>query len=457
MIRHSFKALALALLLGFSSTAAQAQIDQDQALLAIRTIMQFDFNTKVTARAYKVLLDQEKLSAATPKSHSLGFFSDNEVRLDPVKGQIRYHNVSKGATILVTLQKDDYQVWVNFPERHQPYYFKATRADLRDRFQLAKIKDLAKHQIEDGKYQAWRNVPDENGVLPAVPAPSKILASDYYYRLLKDGVLDIRIAYGYLDHEPSNEPTDYLQARELRGKLRQAGFGQVGSDEWKLEKTFTYGLKPIVCRVEIAHAAVPEKLGEKVQLAQSLKARDLFMDGLKHADVIMYDGHSRLGRGPDFTPLEERKSPGNIKIGNMVPFYLEFGDNLLIRFAIPFTGGKDLKDEVFAKGRYQILVMDSCKSEAYYRRKVLRDAIKYSGKTDESLDLITTDTDSDMGDSIHTKLGIIRGLMAQKTAPELMNDLNTGAVTKYNTTGLFIDSDVETPFDEHLQKRNGQK
>ena len=75
------------------------------------------------------------------------------------------------------------------------------------------------------------------------------------------------------------------------------------------------------------------------------------------------------------------------------------------------------------------------------------DAIEYSGKTEATLDLITTDNDAEYRDSIPTKLKIIRDLIAGKTAPEIRKHLNKDSTTKYSTAGLFVDSDIDTPFD----------
>ncbi len=434
-----------------------AQIAPEQALVAARYLLQFECDGKTAAKACRLLTDATTIGRPEARSHALGLLSNDALVLDPQNHRITYQNVSEDLQLIVNLEGGDYRVWVQFPERTKPYSVQIPCTEAETRLHLAKVRDVARKMAGDPKYQAWRSIPEEDGSAPDIPLPSRILAADAYDKLFADGLLDIVITYGYLDHEPSNEPTDFMQAKELRATLKKKGFSVDAKDEWLLTRAFIYNGKPMTCRVWIAHSAVPEKLGPDAQVKQSMKARNLFMGGLEHADVVMYDGHSRLGRGPDFTAHDELKSPGNIKIGPMVPFYLEFGDNFMLRFVIPFSGGRDFKDDVFAKTRYQILVMDSCKSEAYYRRRVLRDAIKYSGKTDEMLDLITTDTDADMADSLHTKMAVISGLMAARTAPELDVDLNTGVVTRYNTTGLFVDRDVDTPFDQHQKQRGGAK
>ncbi|MEK7704514.1 MAG: hypothetical protein AAB426_06100, partial [Myxococcota bacterium] len=108
---------------------------------------------------------------------------------------------------------------------------------------------------------------------------------------------------------------------------------------------------------------------------------------------------------------------------------------------------------VFAKDRYQVLVLDSCKSEPYYRKRITEDAARYSGKSETTLDLITTNTDALTSDSIPTKLRVVLDFMEGKTAPEIERHLNTGTSTRYNTTGLFVQTDAETKLDNHLRHR----
>lgn len=148
--------------------------------------------------------------------------------------------------------------------------------------------------------------------------------------LVDDGVLDVRYALGYFDDSTGKELIrsrvnyGYSPALDIsiyntlktqftsrcRGDLNLCGFDVASNARGKsiLQKSINIQGRKTLVRITLTHAAASgiteRNKGELSAVQQQLTAQsdDNFFNGLKTADVIFYNGHSRNGGGPDFNP-----------------------------------------------------------------------------------------------------------------------------------------------------------
>lgn len=170
--------------------------------------------------------------------------------------------------------------------------------------------------------------PTPETLLPPVP---KKLASAYgipkaqressacfrtYAAFLADGILDIRVVFGYKDARPARYVGDRYERAILveyllgacREGLNACGFDRDPNDaDLFLKRVRAPDGKRVQIRVRVAASSVgpddeENRERDSAQLRQSAYAESVFLDGLANADVVFYDGHSRDGGGPDFNP-----------------------------------------------------------------------------------------------------------------------------------------------------------
>ncbi len=164
----------------------------------------------------------------------------------------------------------------------------------------------------------------------AAEGPTK--CERFYSPAQNKGVLDIRYALGYfddsngeakiwnninygmspsLDIEIFNALRNELTASCKTPTMRLCGFEESGdpqSGKIVLQKELSLQGKKILVRLTLTQAsASPYFLENKGAFADRQKAltkqsEENFFDGLKIADVVFYNGHSRNGGGPDFAP-----------------------------------------------------------------------------------------------------------------------------------------------------------
>jgi hypothetical protein len=153
-----------------------------------------------------------------------------------------------------------------------------------------------------------------------------------YTKVLNKGILDIRYALGYFDDSTGEERVvggknygmspslDIEIFNGLRSELKArcwslskllCGFNEVG-DPKSGKLYFTKSIKlhgqKILVRLTLTQASASVYfLDNKGPLAQhqaflTKQSEDSYFGGLKSADVVFYNGHSRNGGGPDFAP-----------------------------------------------------------------------------------------------------------------------------------------------------------
>lgn len=181
---------------------------------------------------------------------------------------------------------------------------------------------LAPKLIQDYLREVDSGSPDEG--------PRK--CESVYATALTKGVLDIRYALGYFDdslgHDSIVAGINYglspsldieifealrseLTSRCLSFSKRLCAFKESGdprSGKVILTKQEKIQGKKIMVRITLTHAsASPFFAQNKGALASrqsmlTLQSEENFFGGLKTADVVFYNGHSRNGGGPDFAP-----------------------------------------------------------------------------------------------------------------------------------------------------------
>lgn len=124
--------------------------------------------------------------------------------------------------------------------------------------------------------------------------------------------LEIRMIFGYKDARPArfvgdrHERLAFIQriTSPCTGEKMACGFVRSAHDADLFTKPVTLAGHVRTARVFVVNSAVgtddEENLGDPFQKWKSAHARLVFLDGLQNADVVLYDGHSRFGGGPDF-------------------------------------------------------------------------------------------------------------------------------------------------------------
>jgi hypothetical protein len=134
-----------------------------------------------------------------------------------------------------------------------------------------------------------------------------------YAKFYAKPVLDFRIIFGYKDARPARYVGDRYEEAYFIQKILGLGFERVKNQD----DTFAYsviapdGQKKAI-RLSIAGSSVgpddDENRNDPFQKWKSTYAENLFLNGLKTADLVFYYGHSRDGGGPDFNPPKLTKN-----------------------------------------------------------------------------------------------------------------------------------------------------
>jgi len=149
-----------------------------------------------------------------------------------------------------------------------------------------------------------------------------------YAGILKDGIIDIKIAMGYFDWSlpdpapillgdknygwsPSIDLGIFASFRDFlvtpcEGTLQFCGFHQESKSSPYFTKYVTIRGQRYLARIEMRNASISEYLINNTQTnlaaqqAQSAAMDKFFADSFANSDVLIYFGHSRNGGGPDF-------------------------------------------------------------------------------------------------------------------------------------------------------------
>jgi hypothetical protein len=142
---------------------------------------------------------------------------------------------------------------------------------------------------------------------PMCPAMKKALYSK--------GTLKIRMIFGYKDARPARFVGDRHERLAFIEKItsvcdphskEQCGFVRSHDNSDLFLKKLTIKGRERRVLLWVINSSVgtddQENREDPFQVWKSKYAEEAFLTGLSNADVVMYDGHSRFGGGPDFGP-----------------------------------------------------------------------------------------------------------------------------------------------------------
>jgi hypothetical protein len=126
---------------------------------------------------------------------------------------------------------------------------------------------------------------------------------------------EVRVLFGYKDARPARFVGDRYERTALAealtkpcaGERRDCGFARSAEDEELFSKDMRDASgKPRRIRLRLVASAAgaddEENRRDPFQAWKTRRAARLFHEGLRSADAVFYDGHSRDGGGPDFAP-----------------------------------------------------------------------------------------------------------------------------------------------------------
>lgn len=220
---------------------------------------------------------------------------------------------------------------------------------------------------------------------PLSPEPAACAAP--YRRLLTDGVLNINYALGYFDESDSNElasnPANVSISLDITGfnvirnflttpcdsssRQKLCGFSEVSSatngGKVSLMKRETVLEQTVEINFHLTRASATDRYHVNLNSEQPLQriltaqSEENFFSALgdAEADIIFYNGHSRNGGGPDFSPPVLRQS-------DLHPDYSGY-------YQVRRTGMSKMFDALEAgENKNQIVGLFSCYSQKHFSR-----------------------------------------------------------------------------------------
>lgn len=184
-----------------------------------------------------------------------------------------------------------------------------------------------------------------NDKLGNLPSDQREKCEQRYGHILNDGLIDIRVAMGYLDwttgsevntggrkmgYSPSIDIGAYYALRELitsrcRGNLQLCRFEETPGNPYVFTKNVVVHGRQVRARIEIQFASASEYLNQNVgsaaQEQRTAYMQNYYDQALQNADAAFYFGHSRNGGGPDFAP--PKFIPGTNKV-NYAGYYKKY-------------------------------------------------------------------------------------------------------------------------------------
>jgi hypothetical protein len=260
------------------------------------------------------------------------------------------------------------------------------------------------------------------------------MCQSFHGRMESDGILDIRLAFGYFDislGEPyyydkqnlgqspaldsSIEPAmrDVLTSSCRSTNAVTCGFSDTPDPE-VIEKTVkrTNGQRVSV-RIRMTHASASlfhldnftTYRSQQILLSETSERN--FFGGLREADAVIYFGHARNGGGPDFQPvvLRDDKNPATYDKPNYAGYYLAKREGL-----------NRMLENLTGNGGPALLALVACSSELHFASRVRKAA--------PSTALITTGDKIYSDRMLEVALGTVEALTRGSCGPELRSLLH---------------------------------
>ena len=233
-----------------------------------------------------------------------------------------------------------------------------------------------------------------------------------YEEIFARSPLRVRVIFGYKDTRPARFVADRYEraifAQRIlapcAGNRADCGFSRDESDADLFQKTVAGpDGRPRLAELRLAQSSIgPDdetNRADPFQRWQSAHARAEFVDGLRAAEIVFYNGHSRAGGGPDFEPprITPTKEPQYGWYRSQQP-----GLKLMI--------GALTKDS-----RTRVVGLFSCASD-----RLFAIALR-TQKT--GLGVIASDRLIYFADALESSLAALSGLLKMECQPELERDL----------------------------------
>jgi hypothetical protein len=140
-----------------------------------------------------------------------------------------------------------------------------------------------------------------------------------YENFYQNESLDWRIVFGYKDGRPARFVGDRYERAVFVQKITKLGFVRAPSDDDLFTKNIIGpGGKTKKINLRVVSSSVgpddDQNRLNPMQKWQSEYAEHVFREGLSRSQLIFYDGHSRDGGGPDFSPPRCTKN-GHVDYG----------------------------------------------------------------------------------------------------------------------------------------------
>lgn len=268
-----------------------------------------------------------------------------------------------------------------------------------------------------------------------------------YRRALDRGQMDVRYALGYFDDSQGHEITHdnhnyglspsldiavfnvirrFMTAACAEGSpQRLCGFIEEGSpDDGQvvLSKPVMLDGREVQFRVTLTQASASELYADNKgplasrQDAMSRQSEENYFGGIGEADVVFYNGHSRNGGGPDFSPPVLNRARKTDYEG-----YYE----------VRRDGIRHVLEAVRAgRNRDQVLGFFSCFSRRHFRAAIER--------ANPGQPVIFSADDIDYKDSLLASMGYLEGLMQGRCGQDLADLAKQGAKIQNGFQGYNI-------------------
>ena len=191
------------------------------------------------------------------------------------------------------------------------------------RYYNQKYHSIIKMAAADRTYQIRQQIESYLIELESNPKARKAISAKSFFKLaakrpsFKIKENDLRVVFGYKDARPGRFVGDRHERLAMVQHLLEpckssdrqtCGFRRHSKDANLLLKKVTVpGNKvPLKLHLRIVHSSAStddqENRINPYQKVLSANAEDVFLTGLREADLVFYNVHSRFGGGPDFTP-----------------------------------------------------------------------------------------------------------------------------------------------------------
>lgn len=268
-----------------------------------------------------------------------------------------------------------------------------------------------------------------------------------YKNVLQNKVLDIRYALGYFDdskgtdiiwngknwgYSPSLDIGIFEGIRAAltescrkKSQLHLCGFSEIGnasSGKVVLTKPIQLMGEDIQVRITLTHASASESFIENTQSSNQRQqflthqSEESYFGGIGKADVVIYNGHSRNGGGPDFNPpiLDNR-------------LHTDYNGY----YEIQRPGIKRVLDLIKSgENKESVLAFFSCYSKKHFYRDLLLANPEQS--------LILSAEKIDYHDSLKASVGYIEGFMRGACGQDLADIAKQGDRIKNGFMGFQI-------------------